>query len=37
MTLSAPWEGASGTVTLDLRNDHRNYAVQFRLYVAPGP
>ncbi len=31
MTLSAPWEGATGETSVTFRNDHRNYAVQFAL------
>lgn len=31
MTLSAPWEGATGEAGVTFRNDHRNYAVQFAL------
>jgi hypothetical protein len=33
MTLSTPWMGATGTVDLKLRSDHRNYCVSFELPV----
>ena len=33
ITLDRPWEGATGKAPINLRNDHRNYAVQFALAV----
>jgi hypothetical protein len=33
LTLSQPWSGPSGTMSLTLRHDHYNYAVQFEMPV----
>jgi hypothetical protein len=33
MTLSNPWTGATGTVDLKFRSDHRNYCVSFELPI----
>ncbi len=33
ITLDRAWEGDTGKAPIKLRNDHRNYAVQFALAV----